>query len=174
MKVLWIALANLRRMFRVRTNIFFVFLFPMVLILVLGATFGGSSSPRLGVVTQGPGPLAAALVRQLERTPQLRVVPVSDPAALLTQVERGNLEAGLMIPAGYDRAIRAGHGVALRYMARPDQSSQQLGETVRGAVAKQAALLGAAQFAVAEHSAPSFEAGLAEAGRVSSAVPRSR
>ena len=24
-----------------RTNIFFVFLFPMVLILVLGATFGG-------------------------------------------------------------------------------------------------------------------------------------
>ena len=53
MKVLWIALANLRRMFRVRTNIFFVFVFPMVLILVLGATFGGSSTPRLGVVSTG-------------------------------------------------------------------------------------------------------------------------
>ena len=36
MKVLWIALSNLRRMFRVRTNFFFVFVFPMVLILVLG------------------------------------------------------------------------------------------------------------------------------------------
>lgn len=171
MKVLWIAVANLRRMFRVRTNIFFVFVFPMALILILGATFGGSFTPRLGVVAQGSGPLGAALVQQLERTPHLRVVTVSDPGALLTQVERGNLEAGLVIPSGYGPAIRAGRGVSLRYMARPDQSSQQLGETVRGAVAKQAALLGAARFAVAEHSAASFDAGLAEAARISPAVP---
>jgi ABC-2 type transport system permease protein len=171
MKVLWIALANLRRMFRVRTNIFFVFVFPMALILVLGATFGGSYTPRLGVVSTGSGPLGAALMRQLEQTPHLRVVAVSDPAALLTQVGRGNLAAGVVIPGGYDAAVRAGHTVALRYLARPDQSSQQLGETVRGAVARQAALLGAARFAVAQHSAPSFAAGLAEATRLSPAVP---
>jgi len=108
MKALWIATVNLRRMFRVRTNIFFVFLFPMVLILVLGATFGGSSDPRLGVVTQGSGPLGAALEHQLEQTPHLRIVSVFDRAALLTQVERGNLAAGLVIPPGYDRAIRTG------------------------------------------------------------------
>ena len=138
MKALWIALANLRRMFRVRTNFFFVFVFPMVLILVLGATFGGSYTPRLGVVTTGSGPLGAALLSQLEQTPHLRVVTVSDPAALLTQVERGNLAAGVVIPPGYDGAVRAGHAVNLRYLARPDQSSQQLGETVRGAVARQA------------------------------------
>jgi ABC-2 type transport system permease protein len=171
MKVLWIAVANLRRMFRVRTNIFFVFVFPMALILILGATFGGSFTPRLGVVAQGSGPLGAALVQQLERTPHLQVVAVSDPGALITQVERGNLEAGMVIPPGYDPAIRAGRGVNLRYMARPDQSSQQLGETVRGAVAKQAALLGAARFAVAEHSVASFDVGLAEAARISPAVP---
>jgi len=171
MKVLWIALANLRRMFRVRTNIFFVFVFPMALILVLGATFGGSYTPRLGVVTTGSGPLGAALVRQFEQTPHMKVVAVSDPAALLTQVGRGNLAAGVVIPDGYDAAIRAGHAVTLRYLARPDQSSQQLGETVRGAVARQAALLGAARFAVAQHSAPSFGAGLAEATRLSPAIP---
>ena len=171
MKILWIAAANLRRTFRVRTNIFFVFVFPMVLILVLGATFGGSSSPRVGVVTQGSGPLGTALVQKLEQTPHLRVVPVADPAALLTQVQRGNLAAGLVIPPGYDRVIRAGHGVILRYMARPDQSSQQLGETVQGAVWQQAALLGAARFAVTERSATSFDAGLAEAARISPAVP---
>jgi len=170
-KAIWIALANLHRMFRVRTNIFFVFVFPMVLILVLGATFGGSSSPRLGVAAQGSGPLGAALVRQLDRTPHLRVESVSSPATLLTQVQRGNLTAGLVIPPGYDTAVRAGHGVAVRYMARPGQSSQQLSETVRGAVAQQAALLGAARFAVAERSAPSFSAGLAEAAALSRAVP---
>jgi ABC-2 type transport system permease protein len=171
MKALWIGLTNLRRMFRVRTNIFFVFVFPMVLILVLGATFGGASSPRLGVVTTGSGPLGATLLRQLEQTPQLRVVTVSDASALLTQVERGNLEAGVVIPPGYDAAVRAGQNAALRYLARPDQSSQQLGETVRGAVARQAALLGAARFAVAQHAAPSFGAGLSAATRISPAVP---
>jgi ABC-2 type transport system permease protein len=171
MKAAWIALVNLRRMFRVRTNIFFVFVFPMVLILVLGATFGGSSSPRLGVVTTGSGPLGTAILRQLEQTPHLRVVTVSDPAALLTQVERGNLAAGVIIPPGYDAAVRSGHGATLRYLARPDQSSRQLGETVRGAVARQAALLGAARFAVSQHSASSFGAGLAEATRISPVVP---
>src|SRR6266700_8150283 len=171
MKVLWIALANLRRMFRVRTNIFFVFVFPMALILVLGATFGGSYTPRLGVVTTVSGPLGAALVRQFEQTPHMKVVAVSDPAALLTQVGRGNLAAGVVIPDGYDAAIRAGHAVTLRYLARPDQSSQQLGETVRGAVARQAALLGAARFAVAQHAAPSFSVGLARATKISPAVP---
>ena len=95
---------------------------------------------------------------------------MSDPAGLLTQVERGNLAAGVVVPPGYDAAVRAGHTVNLRYLARPDQSSQQLGETVRGAVARQAALLGAARFAV-EHSAPSFSVGLAQATRISPAVP---
>lgn len=171
MKAIWIAVTNLRRTFRARANLFFVFVFPMLLILVLGATFGGSSSPRLGVVARQAGPLGEALVKQLEETPHLRVTLVGDPASLLTQVERGNLEAGLVIPAGYDKSIRSGSIIALSYLARPDLSSQQLGETVRGAVAEQAALLGAARFAVAERSAPGFGPGLAEATRAAPAVP---
>ncbi len=171
MKALWIAATNLRRTFRARMNIFFIFVFPMILILVLGATFGGSSRPRLGVVSQGSGPLGTALVHQLERTPHLQVVPVSAPAALLTAVQRGNLEAGLVVPPGYDTAIRAGHTVTIRYLARPDQSSQQLGATVQSAVAKQAALLGAARFAITQRSAPSFDTSLAEAARILPSVP---
>jgi ABC-2 type transport system permease protein len=143
----------------------------MVLILVLGATFGGSSTPRLGVVSTGSGPLGAALLKQLEQTPKLKVVTVAAQADLLTQVERGNLSAGVIIPAGYDAAVRAGRGTGLRYLARPQQSSQQLGETVRGAVARQSALLGAARFAVVRHAAPNFDAGLAAATRIAPRVP---
>lgn len=171
MKAVWIGLVSLRRMFRVRANIFFVFVFPMVLILVLGATFGGSSTPRLGVVDTGSGPLGAALLRQLEQTPHLKVVTVSDAAALLTQVGRGNLAAGVIIPPGYDAAARSGRGATVRYLAQQNQSSEQLGQTVRGAVARQAALLGAALFAAGQHAVPDFSAGLAEATRISPAVP---
>ena len=171
MKAAWIATMNLRRLFRLRTNIFFVFIFPMVLILVLGATFGGSTSPRVGVVSGGSGALGADLVRRLERTPHIRVVSLSNASSLLTQVERGKLAAGVIIPSGYDAAVRAGHPVVLRYMARPDQTSQQLGETVRSAAAKQSAAIGAARFAVAEGAAPTFDAGLAAAGGAEPAVP---
>jgi linearmycin/streptolysin S transport system permease protein len=170
-KALWIALGNLRRMFRARANIFFVFVFPMLLILVLGATFGGSSSARLGVVDAGSGPLGSALVHQLQRAPHVQVVPVTGAAALLTEVERGNVEAGIVIPPGYDRTVRAGHQVAVRYLARPDLSSQQLGEVVRSAVAGQAALLGAARFAYGERSAPTLAAALAQAERIAPRLP---
>lgn len=171
MKALSIAGVNLRRMFRDRTNIFFVFVFPMLLILILGATFGGSFTPRLGVVARNSGPLGQQLVRMLDRTPRLDVSLVDSQADLLTRVERGSLQAGLVIPPGYDASIRSGSDVVLRYLARPDQLSRQLGETVQGTVARQAAVLGAARFAVTEGAVESFHEGLATARRVSTAVP---
>ena len=170
-KVVAIAVTNLRRTFRVRANLFTTFLFPMLLILILGATFGGSATPRLGVVVEGSGPLEAALLKQLEQTPRLHVVRVGDTKELVTQVARGQLVAGLVVPRGYDASIADGADLALDYRARVDQSSQQLVETVRGAVAKQATLLGAARFAVSERTAANFPAGLAAANAVAAHVP---
>jgi ABC-2 type transport system permease protein len=170
-RVLAIAATNTRRMFRVRTNLLFTFVFPMLLILVLGATLGGSNAPRIGIVAHGSGRLEAALVKQLKQTPHLRVVRVSDTSTLVAQVSRGHLSAGLVVPAGYDASITAGHNVTLSYVARLDQSAQQLSQTIRGAVAKQATLLGAARFAVAQHAAANLPAGLAAANAAVPSVP---
>ena len=166
-----IGLNNLRRQFRVRTNLFFTFVFPMLLILVLGATFGGSSNPRLGVVVAGSGPLEGDLVSQLSHTPHLHVVRVGSRRTLLTQVARGQLVAGLVIPANYDSSVNDGEPVALSYVARLDPSSQQLSQTVQGAVGQQATLLGAARFALAQGAAPTFGAGLAAAQATEPRVP---
>ena len=171
MKAWIIAVTNLRRMLRTRSNIFFVFVFPMLLILVLGATFGGAGTPRLGLVIAQRGALSDALLRQLERTPDLRVERMTSDAELLTLIERGNLSAGLEIPAGYDSAIRRGHTVELNYLARPGLAGGQLGQAVRGAVAAQAATLGAAKFAVAQRSASSFDSGLSRAKSLLPKVP---
>ncbi|HEX6934037.1 MAG TPA: ABC transporter permease [Streptosporangiaceae bacterium] len=171
-KAIWIALVNLRRMFRQRANIFFVFVFPMLLILVLGATFGSAATPRLGVVVARNGQLSDALARQLEKTPGLRVVRVGSVLDLMTMVERGNLAAGVEIPANYDAAIRSGATAVLRYIARPGTSAQQTGETVRSAVARQAELLGAARFVLARHATSGFRAALRRATSTARAVPR--
>lgn len=171
MKALVIATTNLRRTFRVPSNFFLIFVFPLLLILVLGETFGGASEPRVGLVFGGSGTLGQAMVTAFERTPSMQIVAVGDAASLQSQVERGNLNAGIVIPSDYDGAIRGGGSVVISYIARPDRFAQQLGQTVQGVVARQSALLGAAQFAVAERSSVTFDSGLAMAAHASSVVP---
>jgi linearmycin/streptolysin S transport system permease protein len=171
MKAVVMAETNLRRTFRARSNIFLVFVFPLLLILILGETFGGASEPRVGLVFGGSGSLGKALVTALDQTPSMQIVSLSDAGSLKTAVERGNLNAGIVIPDDYDAAIRAGSHVVISYIARPDRFAQQLSQTIQGVVARQAEVLGAAQFALAENSASSFDAGLATAAHTSQLVP---
>jgi ABC-2 type transport system permease protein len=170
-KAFVIATTNLRRTFRVRTNAFLIFVFPLFLILILGETFGSGSAARVGLVSGGSGPLSQALVTALERIPSIQIVSVGDVGSLQSQVERGNLDAGIVIPTDYDAAIRGGHSAVIDYIARPVGLAQQLGETIRGVVARQSALLGAAQFAQAHGSASNFDSALATATQTSGAVP---
>lgn len=153
-RVLAIAGVNLRRMARDRANIFFVLLFPMLLILVLGLAFGGGFTPRLGVVVQDTGPLAGRLVAALVADDRVRVDRLDTETELRTAVERGELAAGLLVPAGYDRTVSGGGVAQLRYLARPDESGQQVGITVRAVVGEQAAVLAAAGFAAEQTGAP--------------------
>ena len=61
-----IARVNLLRVVRDRTNLFFVFVLPLIIIIALGAAFGGAGTSRLGVVAAGAGPLGEELVGILE------------------------------------------------------------------------------------------------------------
>ena len=146
MKTLTMVGYGLRRVFRYRANIFFLFLFPLILILVLGVAFGGSQTPKVGVVSVRSGPLGANLVSILEHTHGISVREVGTESSLLSSVQRGELQAGLVIPAGYDATIRAGRNVRLQFLARSDQ--MQLGSVVSSAVARQGAVLRAARLAV--------------------------
>jgi ABC-2 type transport system permease protein len=171
MKVLSIAGVSLRRMLRNRSNIFFVFVFPLLLIFMLGTAFGGGYQPRLGVVDQGGGPLAERVVTELGRLDGVEVRGVTSEAGLRRAVERGELQAGLVIPAAYDDAVRSGTGQAvLRYVARPDPGAQQVGISVRAAVARQAALARAARFAARERGDP-IDAALAGAQAAAPRIP---
>jgi ABC-2 type transport system permease protein len=169
-RALAIAGVNIRRLLRERSNIFFVFVFPMLLVLVLGVSFGGAFEPKVGVIAVDVGPLGQDLVHTLETTPGISVEPLQDEGDLRTAVERGQLQAGIVIPSGYDESFRAGRSVEIRYLARQDQNGLQLGETVRAAVAAQGARLRAARFAVAEGTG-SLDTGLAAADAVAGALP---
>jgi ABC-2 type transport system permease protein len=134
MKAMRIAAGNVRRTLRERTNLFFVLVFPLLLILLLGVAFGGTFSPRLGVVGQPSGPLSQRLFDQLEEAEGIDVVRVDDPDTLTTSVERGRLEAGLVVPDVYDDDVSAGDVVRLPYLSRSGVEGMQIRSIVDSAV----------------------------------------
>jgi ABC-2 type transport system permease protein len=169
-KALVIARTNLLRMVRERTTIFFVFILPLLIVLLLGATFGGAFTPRIGVLAPDGGPLGTRLVTALG-SEDLEVKGYDGEESLVTAVERGAISGGLILPAGYTSTLLSGGDVTIRYLARPDQLGQQLTATVQAAVETQAQLLRAARFAE-QQDASSFTDGLARATAIAAVAPR--
>jgi ABC-2 type transport system permease protein len=134
MSPLAIAGVNLRRTLRDRTNLFFVVLFPLLMVAVLGLAFGGSFTPRVALVVERPGTLSGALADRLESTPGIDVERVDRRADAIGQVENGRMAAAVVIPAGYDGIVARGGQAPVEYVSQGDKSSQQIGMVVRGAV----------------------------------------
>ncbi|HKX74356.1 MAG TPA: ABC transporter permease [Acidimicrobiia bacterium] len=162
MKVLAIAQANVLRMLRDKSSIFFVFIFPLALILLIGLQFGGSFTPKLGVVASSDGPETERLLERLTTEPRLEVVRYQGEESLVTAVERGTVAAALVISADYDRQLQEGEVATLGYVARPDGSGASLQVVVAEAVAAASKELSAARFLVRE--------GLTDAGSAAALV----
>lgn len=148
MKVLVIAGTELRRLLRWRANVFFLFVLPMLIILLLGAAFGGADKARIGVLGGGGGPLAEAFVTDLRAQPSTDVRSYSSAGSLQRAVARGEVDAGIEIPAGYDALLARGTHVSLGWFGRPNSVAQQLRATVESVAADQARLLIPAQLLV--------------------------
>ena len=170
-KAFSIAGINLRRVFRDRVSLFFMLVFPFAIILTIGAVFGASFTPVLGVVSEGSGPLGADLLSRLESADGIRVRTFDDRDALTTAVERGQVEAGLVIPPGYDQQIHAGDTVQLPYIRRPAGAGQEGQLVVAAVVDRQAVVLRAARFASTE-GVETFDQALAQAEAIAPGVPK--
>ncbi len=156
MKLLVIGVNSVRRMLRDRSNIFFVFIFPIAIVLLIGVSFGGSFTPKIGVVDGDGGQLALDLVTALDDDPQLDLVSYRDEGVMLRAVERGEAEAAVVIPAGYDSDLRTGEAVEIGFLARPSGLGPQLQAAVEAVVGRQGQTLAAAQFA-AEWTGVAFD-----------------
>ena len=154
---------NLLRALRDRTNLFFVFLLPLIIIVALGAAFGGAGISRLGVVAVDAGPLGDELVSIIESGDvEVDVRERTTLAQLEEGVEDGKLEFGLLIPPGYDESLRAGQPVELVVVARPEGVFAALGQGIDTAVSEQSARIRAAQVAT-EYAEVDFDSALEQA-----------
>lgn len=169
MKALAIALVDLKRMLRERSNIFFIFIFPIALVLLIGVQFGGGGQLTIGVSQEDDGELAAAIVGAIDEEESLRISVFDSPDEMVTATERGNVQAGVLLPGGMDEAAASGDSIEIGYVNRPDGSGSQIQSIVSAAVARVMRPVGAAQFAVVETGA-GFEEALESARTLAGAA----
>lgn len=154
-KIAAIARVNLLRQVRDRSNTFFVFVLPTIIVLALGLQFSGAGKVRIGVVVPAGDALAAELVAALEADETgFEVRPIADAATLRDQVERGFVELGLVVPDGYSAALDAGTQVRVDVLGTPEAGTTVVRATVEAALGRQAAVALAARIAAEAGAGP--------------------
>ena len=171
MKALAIAATDLRRLLRWRANIFFLFVLPLLIILLLGSVYGGAQTARIGVLDRDHGVLARQFTRALAARPSTRLVTYQSTKALQKAVAHGDVDAGLQIPADYDARVRGGRTATLGFFARPSSIAQQLRPTTQSVAADQSVAIAAAQVLERQARLP-FAAALARARAAQAHTPK--
>ena len=167
MIVLAMARSSATRITRDRTAIFFLFLLPVMIVFVIGTSTSGFDELDVGVVDDGAGPLGAQLVEALEANEALEVTTYETVDGMRTDLRRGIIDTGVVLPAGMDATLRAGGDVPLIVFADQVNTAQLAAfSAVNGVVADQASVLQAASFATAQVGG-TFEANVAVVDTVS-------
>jgi ABC-2 type transport system permease protein len=170
-KALAIAWANLLRTTRDRLGLFFVIVLPMILIIVLGITYGGFNSARIGLVDQDGGALATDLVDGIAvEGVEISVRHYDTTEQLRDAVRRGFVEVGLVIPDSYDSSLRAGDAAPVEVVTQPSGLAGAIRSAVDESIARQAGILRATRF-VMERDGLGFDAALALARGQETSAP---
>ncbi|MFW2383343.1 MAG: ABC transporter permease, partial [Acidimicrobiales bacterium] len=158
MTVLVIAANNLRRLVRERANLFFVFALPLLLILVLGLTLG-SDEPRIGIHIEGAMSAdAQELIDSLELSQGIEVVLFDGFSEANAELEREDITALVVVPAGYDEALAAGDSAVLEYRVIPASGGFEVQSLVQAVVAEYNATLRAGRVVSQQTGLPMSEA----------------
>ncbi|HZJ48629.1 MAG TPA: ABC transporter permease, partial [Acidimicrobiia bacterium] len=93
--------------------VFFAIAMPFLITFLISSVFGSlfDVNPRLGIVDEGDSAVTAAAM-QLDGVDTTVVV---DADTLRARVEAHDFDAGLVLPAGFDEAIRAGQNPDLQF-----------------------------------------------------------
>jgi ABC-2 type transport system permease protein len=146
MKALAIAASGVRMLFRDRSNYFFVFILPLGIIVIVGSLFGSGFAPSIGVVAPESG-VGAVLADRLRSEAAVDIVMHDDVDELMVEVERSNVQAGVVIGPEFEGDLVAGASARVGFIARPDSSGPQLQALVTRVVAEFAAEVTAARVA---------------------------
>lgn len=123
---------ELSRFVKDKSNIFFVFIFPLLLVFVLGSQFGGSASTGRVTITGPDSELRTAVAEQLEAGDV--TVQYAGEQDMLEQVARGRTDVGLVVDQAASTAYSEGSTVTLEMIPGSSSTTIAAQQSVRVAV----------------------------------------
>jgi len=100
---------ELKRIIREPANLFMVIVFPLILTLAFGASFGAiggnESKYNVAVVNRDTGPHGAVLISALTRIEVLSIQNYTDPSAAQSDLQQGRVKAVLDIPPDFTTSV---------------------------------------------------------------------
>lgn len=130
--VLTIAGVELRRFWRDRSNIFFVFVFPMLLVILIGSQFGGTGSDGR-VAISGPDSELRSLLASELRAEDVEVW-YADAGTVRDQLARNRADVGLFLTAEDDRVFAAGEDSDIEVVVSSQPTAQGAMQLLRTTV----------------------------------------
>lgn len=127
-----LASVELRLFLRDRSNLFFAFVFPLLLVMMIGLQFGDEARAGRAAVTGSPSSLRGALSERLETDGLVVSTPPWDVA--LTELSRGRLDVAIRVSADADTSYTAGENLSLEVVRGPTADTQLVEQEVRTAV----------------------------------------
>lgn len=123
---------DVKRKFRDKVAIFFVFVFPLIFLFVFGGLFGGNNdvSFKVAVINQSSSPFSAKFAQEIKNND---VFDVNDKATTLDEAKqimnRGQVDATIILPQGFGEVSSnkypTGQAIILY-----DQNNEQAGQTL--------------------------------------------
>src|SRR5262249_5662642 len=103
---------DLRKFFRSPALMMAAMVFPLVQLIVLGNAFGGKiRDAKLGIVNHDDGPQAVRVIEALRAVQSnartFQPIVYTDEKQMVSDVRKGDLNAGLVIPPQFSRDVYA-------------------------------------------------------------------
>lgn len=123
---------DIKRMFRDKVAIFFVFIFPLIFLFVFGGLFGGSNdiSFKVAMINNSQSEFAQRFV---EEAKQDKVLKIDDEVTTVDQAKekmnRGELDATIILPENFGD-ISTGNVPTGQAQVLYDQNNEQAGQTL--------------------------------------------
>ena len=116
---------------RSRTALFFVFIFPLLFMLIFGSIFSGGNSSPTPIYVQnldGNNTVAMQFISTLNETHIVTVKTIPASANITSYISRNSISAALLIPQGFSQDYLTGKQVNLVYYYNPSQSTSAVAQ----------------------------------------------
>jgi ABC-2 type transport system permease protein len=113
---------------RSRIGLFFALIFPIILIVIFGAIFSGTSGPATVYVQNrdGPTPVSTGFIQALNSTNVLRVVPVDASQNFTQYLLSHSTSDGIIIPQGFSSQFIAGKPANVTVYGNPTSTTSAI------------------------------------------------